>query len=89
MKFKSVFVTGGAGYVGSSLVPDLLTKGYKVTVYDIMYFGDQFLPKDHPELKIIKGDIRDYSSVLKACENVDIIFHNVAQVPMVKNKKLI
>ena len=45
-KFKSVFITGGAGYIGSSLVPDLLKKNYKVTVYDIMYFGDHFLPKN-------------------------------------------
>ena len=58
MNFKSVFITGGAGYVGSSLVPDLLKKNYKVTVYDIMYFGDHFLPKNHPNLEIIEGDIR-------------------------------
>jgi len=42
---KSVFVTGGAGYIGSCLIPELLKHGYKVTVYNIIYFGDSFLPK--------------------------------------------
>ena len=35
---KKIFITGGAGYVGCRLVPYLLDRGYKVTVYDIMYF---------------------------------------------------
>ena len=59
MKFKSIFITGGAGYCGSRIVPRLLDKGYKVTVYDIMYFGYDFLPKNNPNLNIIIGDIRD------------------------------
>ncbi len=57
--FEKVLVTGGAGYCGSLLVPQLLNRGYKVTVYDVMFFGDSFLPKDNPNLKIVKGDIRD------------------------------
>jgi len=57
-KFDRLLVTGGAGYCGSRLVPQLLNRGYKVTVYDIMYFGSDFLPK-HPNLKIVQGDIRD------------------------------
>ena len=59
MKFNNVLVTGGAGYVGSILTPQLLNLGYKVTVYDIMYFGDHFLPKNNPDLKVVSGDIRD------------------------------
>jgi nucleoside-diphosphate-sugar epimerase len=57
--FEKVLVTGGAGYCGSLLVPQLLNRGHKVTVYDVMFFGDSFLPKDNPNLKIVKGDIRD------------------------------
>lgn len=71
MKFNSVFVTGGAGYCGSRLVPQLLEKGYKVTVYDIMYFGNDFLPKENPNLTIIEGDIRDAAKLQKSCEGHD------------------
>ena len=77
MNFKSVFITGGAGYAGSSLVPDLLKKNFRVTVYDIMYFGDNFLPKNHPNLKIIKGDIRDQNKLKTVCEGHDV-FINLA-----------
>src|SRR5258708_31874838 len=57
--FDKVLVTGGAGYCGARLVPQLLSRGYKVTVYDIMFFGDHFLPKDSPNLRVVAGDIRD------------------------------
>lgn len=71
MQFKSVFVTGGAGYVGSLLIPQLLSRGYKVTVYDIMHFGNDFLPKENPNLKIIKGDIRNTKKILDTCKGHD------------------
>jgi nucleoside-diphosphate-sugar epimerase len=57
--FDSVLVTGGAGYAGSRLIPQLLDHGYKVTVYDIMFFDDEFLPKSNPRLSVVRGDIRD------------------------------
>tara|TARA_B100000029_G_scaffold516039_1_gene626344 strand:- start:2285 stop:3292 length:1008 start_codon:yes stop_codon:yes gene_type:complete len=77
MKFKSVFITGGAGYVGSSLVPDLLKNNHFVTVYDTLFFGDDFLPKENPNLKIIKGDIRDTAKLEKSCKGHDA-FINLA-----------
>lgn len=69
--YNHVFVTGGAGYCGSLLVPQLLDEGYKVTVYDTMFFGDEFLPKSNPNLRIVKGDIRDtahIAEVVKGCD---------------------
>ena len=71
--FRHVLVTGGAGYVGSLLVPQLLDAGYSVTVYDIMYFGDHFLPKANPNLKVVQGDIRDTQKLSAALKGVDVV----------------
>lgn len=73
MSMKNVLVTGGAGYVGSLLVPQLLDLGYRVTVYDIMFFGDDFLPKENPNLTVIKGDIRDTARLKEAFRGVDAV----------------
>ena len=73
MKFKNIMVTGGAGYVGSLLVPQLLDRGHKVTVYDTMYFGDHFFPKGNPNLKLIKGDIRDAASLAKEFGGIEAV----------------
>jgi nucleoside-diphosphate-sugar epimerase len=70
-KFNKIFIAGGAGYVGSCLVPILLRKNYQVTVYDIMFFGSSFLPKDK-NLKIIEGDIRDKKKLETSCQNHDV-----------------
>ncbi len=69
--FDKILVTGGAGYCGSRLVPQLLDRGYKVTVYDIMYFGDAFLPKSNPNLRVIEGDIRDTAALAAAVDGHD------------------
>lgn len=76
MKRPKIFITGGAGYCGSKLVPLLLEKNYSVTVYDLMFFGKSFLPS-HSNLNIIRGDIRDTDKLKKSCKNHDI-FVNLA-----------
>ncbi len=72
---NTVLITGGAGYVGSLLVPRLLQAGKKVIVYDILYYGCDFLPSDNPNLTILKADIRDSSTFGKACKGVDAVIH--------------
>ncbi len=72
---KKIFITGGAGYVGSKMTPYFLDKGYQVTVYDIMYFTDNFLPKDNRNLKIIEGDIRDTEKLKASCKEHDFFIH--------------
>tara|TARA_B100000989_G_scaffold115416_1_gene84868 strand:- start:114 stop:1052 length:939 start_codon:yes stop_codon:yes gene_type:complete len=66
---KKIFITGGAGYVGSYLVPMLLKKNYNVTVFDTLWFGKNL--NNHKNLKIIKGDIRDLKKLnLKGFDTV-------------------
>lgn len=72
-QFERVFVTGGAGYCGSRLVPQLLRSGYEVTVYDIMFFGGDFLPKDNPALTVVRGDIRDARKLASAMSGHDAV----------------
>ena len=69
--FKKIFVTGGGGYCGSRLVPQLLKEGFIVTVYDTFYFGN-YLPKKNKNLKIIIGDIRNVNKLRNSCEGNDV-----------------
>lgn len=73
---KTVMVTGGAGYVGSILVPKLLKDGYKVKVLDLFIYGDTLAAEAHnPNLEQIKGDIRDEKTVKKAMLGADAVIH--------------
>ena len=76
MKFKNVLITGGAGYVGSALVPSLLEKGYNVTVYDLYLYGDVFSNiANKQNLTEIKADIRDKKKLIEATKGIDAILH--------------
>ena len=72
-RFNDIFVTGGAGYVGSALVPRLLESGYNVKVYDLFIYGDNL--SDHPRLEKVQGDIRDSERLLKSSRGSDALIH--------------
>lgn len=76
-KERSVLVTGGAGYVGSALVPRLLSQGHRVTVLDWYLYGEDLFEehRGNAKLREIKGDIRDQSAVERALEGVDAVIH--------------
>jgi len=75
MANEKILVTGGAGYIGSVLVPQLLMKGCEVTVLDnFLYNQATLLGCCHrPTLHIIRGDVRDEEVVKKALDGVDFI----------------
>src|SRR4030042_1494293 len=76
VKLHNVLVTGGAGYVGSVLVPKLLNKGYHVKVLDLYIYGDTLEAlKNNPNLEQIKGDIRDQALLKKVIPGTDCIIH--------------
>jgi len=74
---KEVLVTGGAGYVGSVLVPKLLNEGYRVKVLDLYLYGNDVLDsvKDHPNLVQIHGDIRNRALLEKSLKGSDAVIH--------------
>ena len=74
-----ILLTGGCGYIGSILTPKLLDLGHKVTVLDIMWFGN-FLP-EHENLNVIRGDVRNIDDF--SMDTVDAVIHlaNVANDP--------
>ena len=71
---KKIFITGGAGYVGSKLVPKLLELNYEVTVLDLMIYGEDVLA-NNKKLKKIKGDIRDKKLLEKIIPGHDALIH--------------
>jgi nucleoside-diphosphate-sugar epimerase len=74
---KKVLVTGGGGYVGAILVPQLVNAGYEVNVLDLFLFGEEVLSSvvGHENLNIFKGDIRDADFVAESVEGCDAVIH--------------
>ncbi len=87
-----ILVTGGAGYIGSVLVPELLKKGHSVTVLDSFIYKQSSLLDccRYDNFSIIKGDCRDEETLKKALEGKDFIFPLAAIVgfPACDNDKI-
>lgn len=76
-------VTGGSGYFGSLLVRKLREQGLATRVFDLVDANDR--PRD---VEFVQGDIRDLRAVQRACAGATHIYHNVAQVPLAKDRHL-
>ena len=78
----NILVTGGAGYLGSIMVPDLLAAGHKVTVLDNFMFKQTSLNHCcyHPNFSIVKGDIRQKDTMSKLMKEADVIIPLAALV---------
>ena len=69
-----ILITGGAGYVGSKLVPKLLEVNHEVTVFDLMIYGEDVLD-NHSKLKKVKGDIRNQKLLTETIPGHDAVIH--------------
>jgi nucleoside-diphosphate-sugar epimerase len=82
IKNKKIFVTGGCGYIGTLLIPELLSDGHFVVCYDTQWFGNYI--QQNENLKLIKGDIKDIDKI--DLKGIDTIIHlaNIANDPGVE-----
>ena len=79
---RTVLVTGGSGYFGSILAAMALDRGDRVRIFDLNP------PAARAGVEYIPGDVRDRAAVTAACGGADVVLHNVAQVPLARDRDL-
>ncbi len=74
---ENVLVIGGAGYIGSALLPKLLEAGYKVRLLDLLLYGTEPIQAwlDHPNLEIVQADFRQVEKVVQVMRDMDAVIH--------------
>jgi len=78
----NILITGGAGYLGSTMVPDLLSAGHNVTVLDNFMFNQATLNHNcyHPNFSVVRGDVRIESTMIPLMKKADVIIPLAALV---------
>jgi nucleoside-diphosphate-sugar epimerase len=76
-----LLVTGGAGYFGSVLAERARAAGHDVRIFDLN-------PPEDPGADHVVGDVRDLDALREACTAIDVVLHNVAQVPLARDREL-
>lgn len=72
-----VVLIGGAGYIGSAVVPKLLAKGYRIRILDCLLFGKESIGRylNHPDVELVRGDFRKVDTVVAAMKDVSSVVH--------------
>jgi nucleoside-diphosphate-sugar epimerase len=82
---RSVLVTGGSGYFGEILVDRAVAAGDRVRIFDV---NQPAARADAGSAEYVQGDVRDRAAIRAACDGVDVVLHNVAQVPLARDREL-
>lgn len=81
----NIVITGGAGFIGVNLAARLLKNGDDVTIFDNLSrkgtpLNLKQIRKEYPQVKFIKGDLRDFKKISKAIKGADVVYHLAGQV---------
>lgn len=83
----NVLVTGGAGFVGRHVTDFLVTKGYKVTIFDNFSNSNFVASLADKDVKIVKGDITDFQKISEAVKDQDVVIHLAAKISVEESIK--